>query len=125
MVTDRLVREVSLQGFQKKSTGFRAEIHGLDSGPRYEVRNPARSLSYRLGGVTFGENSVPPWTRGDFRGVLGVTQNLIWVFGEPTPALRDRCRVGEGFSSLHPLPTEGIFIGGSASEPLLLWLPFW
>jgi len=23
---------------------------------------------------------------------------------EPTPALRDRCRCGEGFSSLHPLP---------------------
>ncbi len=22
-------------------------------------------------GATFDENSVPPWTRGDFRGVLG------------------------------------------------------
>ena len=24
-----------------------------------------------VGSVTFDENSVPPWTRGDFRGVLG------------------------------------------------------
>jgi hypothetical protein len=42
-------------------------------------------------GATFDENSVPPWTRGDFRRVLGaVTDNLVWVVesGNPTPALR-------------------------------------
>jgi hypothetical protein len=27
----------------------------------------------------FDENSVPPWTSGDFRGVLVVTHNLVWV----------------------------------------------
>ena len=26
---------------------------------------------------------------------------------QPTPALRDRCRCGEGFSSLHPLRRRG------------------
>jgi hypothetical protein len=33
---------------------------------------------------------VPPWTRGDFRGVLGVTHNLVWglSIGEPTPSQR-------------------------------------
>jgi hypothetical protein len=38
------------------------------------------------GGATFDEDSVPPWTRGDFRGVL-----------ERTPALRDRGRGFIGF----------------------------
>ena len=33
---------------------------------------------------TFDENSVPPWTRGDFRGVLGVTHNLVWVVDRET-----------------------------------------
>jgi hypothetical protein len=51
-------------------------------------------------GATFDENSVPPWTRGDFRGVLNGGPN-------PPPALRDRYRCGEGFSSLHPLPRRG------------------
>jgi len=32
-------------------------------------------------GATFDENGVPPWTRGDFRGVLNVGT-------KPTPALR-------------------------------------
>ena len=41
-------------------------------------------------GATFDENSVPPWTRGDFRGVLERGS-------QPTPALRATP------------PTEGIF----------------
>jgi hypothetical protein len=56
------------------------------------------------GGATVDENSVPPWTGGDFRGVLGCDPTT-WcglLIGNPTPALRDRCRFGEGFSSLHP-----------------------
>jgi len=33
-----------------------------------------------LGGASFDESSVPPWTRGDLRGVLGaVTHTLGWV----------------------------------------------
>ena len=35
-------------------------------------------------GATFDENSVPPWTRGDFRRVLGVTHNLVWVVDRGT-----------------------------------------
>jgi hypothetical protein len=39
------------------------------------------------------KTASPSWTRGDFRGVLGVTHNLAWVsIGEPTLALPDRCR---------------------------------
>ena len=34
--------------------------------------------------ATFDENIVPPWTRGDFRGVLGVTQNLMRVVDRVT-----------------------------------------
>ena len=61
-----------------------------------------------LCGATFDENSVPPWTRGDFRGVLVHKRELIWVVNrEPTPALRDRCRCGEGFSP--KLCTESVF----------------
>jgi hypothetical protein len=37
-----------------------------------------------LGGVTFDEKSVPLWTRRDFRGVLGVTHNLVWVVDRGT-----------------------------------------
>src|SRR6476620_4786778 len=54
----------------------------------------------RLCGSTFNENSVSPWTRGDFRGVFERGN-------KPTTALRDRCRCGEGFSSLHPLRRRG------------------
>ena len=48
--------------------------------------------------ATFDENSVPPWTRGDFRG--GFER-------KPTPALRDRCRGApplrrRGFSKERP-----------------------
>ena len=47
-------------------------------------------------GATFDENAVPPWTKGDFRGVLGGEY-------QPTPALRDRVDVfGEGFSTFTP-----------------------
>ena len=36
-------------------------------------------------GATFDENSVPPWTRGDFRGVLR-PDDLVWVVDpEPHP----------------------------------------
>ena len=59
-------------------------------------------------GATFDENSVPPWTRGDFRGVFE-REN------KPSPALRDRrgsicCRrtlyanhPRSGRGPLHPL----------------------
>jgi len=30
-------------------------------------------------GATFDENTVPPCTRGDFRGVLVVTHDLVWA----------------------------------------------
>jgi protein SCO1 len=54
-------------------------------------------------GATFNENSVPPWTRGDFRGVLGHGTN-------------PRRRFGAGFSSLHPLHRRGF-----SEEPLKLF----
>ena len=54
-------------------------------------------------GATFDENSVPPWTRGDFRGVWAVTNNLVWVVDPETHpgALRH--------------PSEGGDFQGSAS----------
>ena len=45
-------------------------------------------------GATFDENTVPPWTRGTSGGFGGEYQ--------PTPALRDRCRCGEGFQAFTP-----------------------
>ena len=40
-------------------------------------------------GATFDENTVPPLTRGDFRGVGAVTDNLVWLLIlKPTPAFR-------------------------------------
>ena len=37
-------------------------------------------------GATFDENSVPPWTRGDFRGDWGRDRdNLLWVVHPDTP----------------------------------------
>ena len=45
-------------------------------------------------GATFDENTVPPWIRGDFRGVFERGN-------KPTPALRDRC------GSAPPLPRRG------------------
>ena len=56
------------------------------------------------------KRAFPPWTRGDFRGVLGVVGCRS---GEPTPALCDR---GEVFPRLHlraTPPTKGIFKGVS------------
>jgi hypothetical protein len=38
-------------------------------------------------GATIDENSIPPWTRGDFRGVLNAEAN-------PPRRLRDRCCCG-------------------------------
>jgi hypothetical protein len=35
-------------------------------------------------GIMFDESIVPPWIRGDFRGVLGVTQNLMRVVDRVT-----------------------------------------
>ena len=35
-------------------------------------------------GATFDENGVPPWTRWDFRGGLGVTHNLVWAVDRGT-----------------------------------------
>ena len=32
----------------------------------------------------FDESIVPPWKRGDFRGILGVTQNLMRVVDRVT-----------------------------------------
>jgi len=42
---------------------------------------------------------VPPWTRGDFRGALGVTHNLVWVVDRGT----------HPGASRHP-SEEGIFM---------------
>jgi hypothetical protein len=57
------------------------------------------------------KNSVPPWTRGDFRGVLGaVTDNLVWVVDPETHPGASRPR--EVFSRLHlraTPPREVIF----------------
>ena len=41
-----------------------------------EVASLTRNQSRGLGGATFDEKSVPPWTRGDFRGVLGRNSQL-------------------------------------------------
>jgi hypothetical protein len=46
-------------------------------------------------GTTFDENAVPPWTRGDFRGVFKRGN-------KPTPALRDRCRSATAVAPRHP-----------------------
>jgi hypothetical protein len=54
-------------------------------------------------GTTFDENSVPPWTRGDFRGVFDRGN-------EPTLALRDRCRCA-------PLLRRRDFQGGFSCRP--------
>ena len=45
------------------------------------------------------ENSVPPWTRGDFRGFGAVTDNLVWV-------VRSEAHPGAGRD-----PSEGRFSG--------------
>jgi hypothetical protein len=47
----------------------------------------------------FDENSVPPWTRGDFRGVLSAAMKPT-----PTPALRDCCRCATAGAARHPSP---------------------
>jgi hypothetical protein len=54
--------------------------------------------------------------QGGLQGGFGaVTENLVWVVDPEThPALRDRCRVGEGLSSLHPLRRRGF----SREEPV-------
>ena len=63
-------------------------------------------------GATLNENSVPHWTRGDFRGVLGVARHL--AIEEPTPALRATP------------PTEGIFKGVARRMPRATLLPcYW
>jgi len=50
-------------------------------------------------GATFDENSVPPWTRGDFRGVLGPTHNLARVVDRGThPCGSAATPPGRGFS---------------------------
>ena len=46
-------------------------------------------------GATFDENSVPPWTRGDFRGVWAVTDNLVWVV-DPETHPGASCHPSEG-----------------------------
>ena len=48
----------------------------------------------------------PPLGQEGTSGGLGAWRGLS--IGEPTPALRDRCRFGEGFSSLHPLRRRGL-----------------
>ncbi len=51
-------------------------------------------------------------------GFGAVTDNLVWVVDpKPTPALRDRCRFGEGFSSLHPLQRRGFSREAIAGTP--------
>ena len=50
-------------------------------------------------GATFDENSVPPWTRGDFRGVFEREQTHL--------GLRDRVKSSQDFTSATPLPGRG------------------
>ena len=53
-------------------------------------------------GATFDENSVPPWIKGDLRGVLGVTHNQVWAVDRGThPGAARPCR------SAPPLPWRG------------------
>ncbi len=69
--------------------------------PKFSCRRGDAQTNRRpmpLCGTQFNEGNVPPWTRGDFRGVLET---------ETTPALRDRCRCGEGFSSQPFTPSKG------------------
>jgi len=61
------------------------------------------------GGSTFDENSVLAWTRGDFRG--GFERS-----NEPTPALRDRVKSSQEFTSAPPLRGRGF--QSSRSQPI-------
>jgi hypothetical protein len=54
--------------------------------------------------ATFDENSVPPWTRGDFRGVGAVTDNLVWVV-DPESHPGASVKASQAFTP----PKEGIF----------------
>jgi hypothetical protein len=55
-------------------------------------------------GATFNEKSVPPWTRGDFRGVGRNSQPGVGLsIGEPTPALRDGVKSSQDFTFVPPL----------------------
>ena len=65
-------------------------------------------------GDTFNEKSVPPWTRGDFRGVLDVTHNLVWVVDRGTHPGAPRWR--EVFSRLHLRATPATATEGFSGE---------
>jgi hypothetical protein len=54
-------------------------------------------------GITFDENKVPLGQGGP--------QGVLRRGNQPTPTLRDLCRCGEGFSSLHPLRQRGFSEG--------------
>jgi len=65
-------------------------------------------------GATLDENSVPPWTRGDFRGVLE-------RWNTHTPALRDRVKSSQDFTFAPPLPWRR-FSGESLERTWLQWV---
>ena len=82
----------------------------IEALPTEEFSMPPRAAPRSM------KTASPPWTRGDFRGVGTVTENLVEVVDPEThPALRDRCRFGEGFSSLHPLRGTGFSREGQIS----------
>jgi len=57
------------------------------------------------GGARFDESTVPPWTRGDFRGVLGRGNH-------PTPAMRAAVAVARSFADEHGTPTTPAVAAG-------------
>jgi len=73
---------------------------GTDSNtPLLRAFQPLLRAFQPRSGATFDENNVPPWTRGDFRGVLDVAT-------KPTPALRDRCHSATAVAPRHPSQGE-------------------
>src|SRR5262245_52932373 len=76
-----------LRGRGRRRGAFSEEPHMARSGT---TEDEDRQTIPLLGGA----RAVRPW--GGW-----------WNRNEPTPALRDRCRFGEGFSNLHPLRWRG------------------
>ena len=69
------------------------------------------------GGSTFDENSVLPWTRGTSAG--------FERSNEPTPALRDRVKSSQDFTSAPPLRGRGFSVQSvfPSSQPLKVSRP--
>ena len=64
------------------------------------------------GGATFDESAVPPWTRGDFRGVLGRGNHR-------TPALLAAVAVARSVAHQHGTPTTSAVAAGHGIAPRL------